>query len=108
VGEVVLVDDGNPEPTSTALSRLAAHAGVEVLRLSENAGKGHAVAAGIRTLLGRGVAPEAVLVLDADGQHPPSAIPAFLAAAGEADLVVGDRTSDLAAMPRQRRPRRCI
>jgi dolichol-phosphate mannosyltransferase len=42
-------------------------------------------------------------VLDADGQHPPEAIPAFLAAAGQAELVVGDRFGDLGSMPWERR-----
>jgi hypothetical protein len=44
-----------------------------------------------------------VLVIDADGQHPTSVLPAFLAAGADADLVVGDRFGDLSAMPLQRR-----
>ena len=68
-----------------------------------NRGKGHAVAAGLRALLARATPPEAVLVLDADGQHPPEHIPAFLAAAADADLVVGDRFHELARMPPERR-----
>jgi glycosyltransferase involved in cell wall biosynthesis len=100
---VVLVDDGNAEPISAGLARLAREAGVDVVRLPRNAGKGGAVAAGIRVLLARAAPPEAVVVLDADGQHPPAAIPAFLSAAGDAELVVGDRSADVRAMPWQRR-----
>jgi hypothetical protein len=44
-----------------------------------------------------------VLVIDADGQHPPAAIPGFLAAGRTAELVIGDRFGDLRGMPRQRR-----
>ena len=46
---------------------------------------------------------DAVLVVDGDGQHPPSAIPAFLRAGEAAELVVGDRFGDLRAMPLARR-----
>jgi hypothetical protein len=42
--------------------------------------------------------------MDADGQHPPGAIPAFLAAASAgAELVIGDRLGDTARMPGHRR-----
>jgi hypothetical protein len=44
-----------------------------------------------------------VLVIDGDGQHPPAAIPRFLAAAATADLVVGDRFGDLRRIPVVRR-----
>ena len=100
VGRVLLVDDGSPEPAAGALDALAAATGADLVRLPENRGKGHALAAGIGHL-GRGV--EAVLVLDADGQHPPRSIPDFLAAAERAELVVGDRFGDLGSMPRERR-----
>lgn len=103
VGDVLIVDDGTPEPGARTLQRRAEEVAAEYLRLPENAGKGHAVAAGIRHLLSRRPPPQAVLVLDADGQHPPAAIPEFLAAAAEAELVIGDRFGDLAAMPGHRR-----
>ena len=50
----------------------------------------------------RGLA-DAVLVIDADAQHPADAIPSFLEAAGDAELVIGDRFDDLRTMPTQRR-----
>jgi dolichol-phosphate mannosyltransferase len=101
VGGVLLVDDGSPTPA--AVARLADETGSECLCLPRNSGKGHAVAAGLAELLGRSRPPEAVLVLDSDGQHPPEAIPAFLEAADEAELIVGDRFGDLKAMPWERR-----
>jgi glycosyltransferase involved in cell wall biosynthesis len=101
VGDVTLVDDGSPDPA--AVERAAAEAGAALVRLPRNSGKGHAVAAGLAHLLARDPAPDAVLVLDADDQHPPEAIPAFLAAAEGAELVVGDRFGDLRSMPWQRR-----
>jgi glycosyltransferase involved in cell wall biosynthesis len=102
VGDVLLVDDGMPAGGAADLARLAAESGVGLLRLPANFGKGHAIAAGRQHLLSKMPPPQAVLVLDGDGQHPPAAIPALLAAATEAELVIGDRLRDL-AMPRLRR-----
>lgn len=101
VGDLLLVDDGSPDPA--ALERAAARVRADVLRLPRNSGKGHALAAGLEHVLARSSDERAVLVLDSDGQHPPEAIPAFLAAADEAELVVGDRFGDLGAMPWERR-----
>jgi dolichol-phosphate mannosyltransferase len=100
VGAVLVVDDGVPASVG---ARFDLPAAIEVVRLAANAGKGHAVAAGIRTLLARSPAPEAVLLIDCDGQHPPAAIPSFLAAAAGAQLVIGDRLADVGAMPLERR-----
>lgn len=103
MGDVLLVADGMPEAGARELARRADETRAAVLRLPLNGGKGHAVAFGLAFLLSRRPPPEAVLVLDADGQHPPAAIPAFLAAAAEAELVIGDRLGDLRSMPRPRR-----
>ena len=102
VGDVLLVDDGMPAEGAARLAHLAAEAGVGLLRLPANYGKGHAIAAGRRHLLGRVPGPQAVVVLDADGQHPTSSIPALLAAAAEAELVIGNRLADLGMPPLRR------
>lgn len=102
VGDVLLVDDGMPPDAAAMLARIAAGAGVGLLRLPANSGKGHAIAAGRRHLLSRTPPPQALVVLDADGQHPPAAIPALLSAATDAELVIGDRLGD-GAMPPLRR-----
>jgi hypothetical protein len=103
VGAVLVVDDGMPAPAARRLAAVAAACGCDVLTLPRNRGKGHALAAGIAVLLARRDPPGAVMVLDADGQHSPEAVPAFLAAAAHADLVVGDRFADLGRMPPARR-----
>jgi glycosyltransferase involved in cell wall biosynthesis len=102
VGDVLLVDDGMPADGAAALARIAAEVGVGLLRLPANLGKGHAIAAGRRHLLSRTPPPQALVVLDADGQHPPASIPALLAAAANAELVIGDRLEDLAMPPLRR------
>ena len=99
VGGVLLVDDGAPPAVGSRLRSFAEADATELLALGRNRGKGHAIAEGLRVLLAREPRPEAVLLVDADGQHPPGEIPAFLRAAQEADLVVGDRLGDHASMP---------
>jgi glycosyltransferase involved in cell wall biosynthesis len=103
VGATVVVDDGLSAGEAERLDAIARAAGAGVLRLGANHGKGTAVRQGVERALAHG-APDAVLVMDADGQHPPGAIPAFVAAASAgAELVVGDRLGDAARMPGHRR-----
>jgi glycosyltransferase involved in cell wall biosynthesis len=94
---VLVVDDGSKDETA----RLATAAGAEVLVQVPNQGKGAALRAGFRRALSLGA--DAVITLDADGQHDPAEIPTFLEAyaASRADLIVGARR--FAAMPFSRR-----
>ncbi|HEY3344868.1 MAG TPA: glycosyltransferase family 2 protein [Anaerolineaceae bacterium] len=94
---VLVVDDGSADATAS----LAEAAGAEALRQVPNQGKGAALRAGFRRALETGAA--AVIMLDADGQHDPDEIAAFLAAFdnAHADLIIGER--DYRRMPRLRR-----
>ena len=94
---VVVVDDGSTDDTAVQ----AEAAGAIVLVQRPNAGKGAALRAGFRHALEHGAA--AVVTLDADGQHDPAEIPAFLAAfeATGAELIIGRR--DFGSMPPIRR-----
>ena len=94
---VVVVDDGSTDDTAAR----AEAAGATVLVQWPNAGKGAALRAGFRWALLHDAA--AVITLDADGQHDPAEIPAFLAAfaASRPELVVGRR--DFGSMPFVRR-----
>lgn len=103
VGSLLVVADGMPSGALRELRTLASDRGFELLELDSRNGKGSAVARGIGHLLERDPPPAAVLVVDADGQHPPDAIPRFVAAARTAELVVGDRFGDLRSMPVARR-----
>ena len=102
VDRIVLVDDGAPEPIHSRVEAFAAARGMDLVQMGANHGKGSAVAAGIEKALAMRPEPDAVLVLDSDGQHPADRIPAFVDAATEADVVVGNR-SDHRAMPPARR-----
>jgi membrane-associated phospholipid phosphatase/MFS family permease len=101
VDHVILVDDGAPPRVADRLQALAGEHMMDLVRLGANRGKGAALAAGIEVAKTRG--PDAILVLDSDGQHPPALIPEFVAAARTADLVIGDRTKDRRRMPALRR-----
>jgi glycosyltransferase involved in cell wall biosynthesis len=94
---VVVVDDGSKDATAD----LAEAAGATVLRQVPNQGKGAALRRGFSHALDAGA--EAVVTLDADGQHDPAEIPAFLAAWRErhAPLIIGQRT--FGEMPLTRR-----
>jgi membrane-associated phospholipid phosphatase/MFS family permease len=100
VDEVVLVDDGAPGHVVAVIEEAARDPRVRVVRMGGNAGKGSAVAAGVAAALERN--PDAVMVLDSDGQHPPRLISAFVEAAATADVVIGDRSRD-GSMPLSRR-----
>lgn len=93
--DVIVVDDGSADRTAAQASA----AGALVLRLRCNRGKGTALRQGIALALQRGA--DAVLTMDADGQHDPAEIPRFLEALHrmQADLVVGNRLSRRGQMP---------
>jgi len=84
---VLVIDDGSSDST-VAVSQAA---GATVLPQKPNQGKGAALRAGFHWALDHEF--EAVLALDADGQHDPDEIPIFLKAYGEgkADLIIGKR-----------------
>jgi membrane-associated phospholipid phosphatase/predicted MFS family arabinose efflux permease len=103
VGGLTIVDDGSDRRTALELDRLAADFGAELVRLPEQRGKGAALREGIAAALAYNPPPDAVLLIDADGQHPPAAVPALIEAGSTAELVIGDRFGDLDAMPLKRR-----
>lgn len=74
VGAVIVVDDGSTDDTGDE----ARAAGAIVLAHEHNMGKGAALSTGIRALLAAGA--DAVVTLDADGQHLPGEIPRLLEA----------------------------
>lgn len=72
--EILIVDDGSTDATrSVMLGLCARQAQLRYVRLSRNFGKEAAISAGLNMAAG-----DAVILMDSDGQHPPSLIPVFL------------------------------
>lgn len=82
---VLVVDDGSRDTTA----QVARQHGARVISFAANRGKGHALLAGFAALRDEF---DAVVTLDADGQHPPECLPGMVCAAeAGADLVLGAR-----------------
>ncbi len=72
--EIIYCDDGSTDETLSRLQKLAkTNKRIRLISLSRNFGKEIATAAGIQ--LARG---EAIITLDADGQHPIELLPKFI------------------------------
>ncbi len=89
-GRVLVVDDGSPDGTADLADRIAVRdPRVSVLRRTRKEGIGPAYRAGFRHALAAGA--ELVLEMDADFSHNPKDVPRLIAAARDADLVLGSR-----------------
>ena len=87
---VLVIDDNSPDGTGEIADRLAAELGyVSVLHRESKEGLGPAYLAGFRRALADGA--ELVLEMDCDFSHDPNDVPRLIAAAGDADLVLGSR-----------------
>jgi dolichol-phosphate mannosyltransferase len=87
---VLIVDDSSPDGTGERADALAAELdGVEVLHRPGKDGLARAYLAGFERALAGGA--ELVLQMDADFSHDPHDVPRLVAAAEDADLVLGSR-----------------
>ena len=72
--EIVVVDDGSADSTREVMLALCARQpSLRYIRLSRNFGKEAALTAGLKAACG-----DAVILMDSDGQHPPSLIPVLI------------------------------
>ena len=94
---VIAVNDGSRDGTLAQLQST----GASIIDQQPNQGKGAALQRGFRVALESGA--DAVITLDADGQHDPNEIPLFVKKFAEtrADLIIGER--DFSRMPLVRR-----
>jgi glycosyltransferase involved in cell wall biosynthesis len=85
--DVLVIDDGSIDRTAAE----ATDTGARVISHPGNRGKGAALKTGFGFAVQKGY--DAVITLDADGQHLPREIPKFLIARAEtqADLIIGGR-----------------
>ena len=93
----LVADDGSTDATV----KLSREAGANIVQNEKNLGKGAALRNGFRYALENGY--QAVLILDADGQHDPGEIPLFLESyqQNKSNLIIGMR--NFTQMPFTRR-----
>jgi len=85
--EIIVIDDASKDNTAdTAQEALGIHGRV-IRRVAENRGLSESVLEGIAQVKG-----DAIVVMDADGSHPPELIPAFIRELNQGvDLVIASR-----------------
>ena len=89
-GHVLVIDDGSPDGTGQIADTLAAEtARVEVIHRPGKSGIGPAYRAGFRHALAHGA--DRIVEMDCDFSHDPADVPRLIAAADNADLVLGSR-----------------
>jgi len=93
--DVIVVDDGSLDKTVD----IARESGAFVITHKENQGKGATLKQGFAYAIG--MAYDAVVIMDGDGQHNPKDIPRFVEAAESsgADMVIGNRMENARSMP---------
>ena len=91
-----MVDDGSHDQTA----QLAISSGATVVRHTKNLGKGAALQSGLKAGFDQ-PRVQACITIDADGQHDPQFIPAFLDAYANhaGDLIIGARKLNPSVMP---------
>lgn len=88
--DILVLDDNSPDGTGDVADQLAAlDPHVHVQHRGGKQGLGAAYLAGFTWAIERGY--DAAVEMDADGSHQPEQLPALLAAAADADLVIGSR-----------------
>jgi glycosyltransferase involved in cell wall biosynthesis len=95
---VMVADDGSTDQTA----KCALDAGADVVVIEKNRGKGHALKVLFRRAGEKGY--DAVISMDADGQHDPEEIPAFVDAHERHPhaIIVGSRMGEKKNIPRAR------
>jgi dolichol-phosphate mannosyltransferase len=85
--EILFVDDGSTDGSRACIEVASKGGGVRSIELSRNFGKEAPLSAGLAHAEG-----DAVILMDADLQHPPEVIPELIAAWEDgADVVIGVR-----------------
>lgn len=95
--KILGVDDGSTDDTRIVARSVCDH----TIEFPRNQGKGAALQAAFAFALENGY--DAVLVVDADGQHDPAFAPAIVAALENADIVIGTREIGGRSVPFHRR-----
>jgi len=97
--DTLVVDDGSSDETG----RVASEHGAQLLKHSQNLGKGAALRTGFESILRKDY--RVVITLDADGQHDPAEIPSLLDVfqSVKPDILIASRASNFDQMTFLRR-----
>ena len=93
--EMIVVDDGSSDRTG----EIAEASGVRVVRHAVNKGYGASLKSGIRA-----ARYDTIVIIDADGTYPSSAIRVLVGAMDRCDMAVGARIGSKVRIPLVRRP----
>lgn len=98
LNDIIVIDDGSIDSTS----QVAEEAGALLIRHDKNLGKGAALKSGFEYAKDKF---DAIITMDADGQHRASDIPKFLDSysRGSGDIIIGSRYSEMKEMKLRRR-----
>lgn len=93
--DVCIIDDGSTDATSIQAQK----AGASIIKHEHNLGKGTAIRSALKVLVDSRY--QFLILMDADGQHDPSLIPAFIqrAITARAELLLGNRMQCTEKMP---------
>ena len=94
--DILIVNDGSADSTQAEMDKLSCHK----ITFPENRGKGEALKAGFDFAVTNGY--DAVITIDADLQHKPEHLPAFLENYNTGDVIIGTRAIETKLMPLDR------
>ncbi len=97
VKDILIVDDGSTDSSAAHIGKIK---GIKKIRCKKNKGKGAALKIGFNYALDKGF--DAVITIDADGQHKAFDIPGFIKKSRLYDIVIGSRMHNVRNMPLRR------
>jgi glycosyltransferase involved in cell wall biosynthesis len=96
-GDILVIDDGSIDKSYRNMIKVK---GIKILKHKKNKGKGAALKTAFTYAIKKKY--DAIITIDADGQHKASDIPKFLKEAHKYDMVIGSRMHNVRNMPLRR------